>query len=107
MAFPVRCCALVGKFEDPRIAESVNALVPHLTRRGVKVLVSEHDPPGVPGAGVTQVADGELGARADLLIAIGGDGTLLHAARLVESHAVPVVGVNIWRLGLLYAVIHA
>jgi len=49
MAFPVRCCALVGRFEDPRIAESVSALLPHLARRGVEVLVSEHNPPGVPG----------------------------------------------------------
>jgi NAD+ kinase len=101
MAFPVRCCALVGKFEDPRIAESVNALVPHLTRRGVEVLVSEHNPPGDPGAGVTRVSDAELGARADLLIAIGGDGTLLYAARLVARRSVPLLGVNRGRLGFL------
>jgi NAD+ kinase len=101
MAFPVRCCALVGKFEDPRIAESVNALLPHLTRRGVEVLVSEHNPPGVPGGGVTRVADGEFGARADLLIAIGGDGTLLYAARLVARRSVPLLGVNRGRLGFL------
>ena len=101
MAFPVRCCALVGKFEDPRIAESVNALVPHLTRRGVRVLASEHDPPGVSGAGVTRVTDAELGARADLLIAIGGDGTLLYAARLVARRSVPLLGVNRGRLGFL------
>jgi NAD+ kinase len=101
MAFPVRCCALVGKFEDPRIAESVNALVPHLTRRGVQVLVGEHAPAGVPGAGVTRVTDAELGARAELLIAIGGDGTLLHAARLVARRSVPLLGVNRGRLGFL------
>src|SRR6184192_3481729 len=101
MAFPVRCCALVGRFEDPRIAESVSALLPHLARRGVEVLVSEHNPPGVPGADVTRVADAELGARTDLLIAIGGDGTLLHAARLVAHHAVPLLGVNRGRLGFL------
>src|SRR5881275_2497624 len=89
MAFPVRCCALVGRFEDPRIAESVSALLPHLARRGVEVLVSEHNPPGEPGA------------RTDLLIAIGGDGTLLHAARLVARHAVPLLGVNRGRLGFL------
>ena len=41
MAFPVRTCAVVGRFTDPRIAESVGALLPHLERRGVSVLVSE------------------------------------------------------------------
>ena len=41
MGFPVRTCALVGRFADPRIAESVGALLPHLKGRGVQVLVSE------------------------------------------------------------------
>ena len=41
LAFPVRCCALVGRFADPRIAESVSTLLPHLASRGVQVLVSE------------------------------------------------------------------
>ena len=41
MAFPVRTCALVGRFADPRIAESVGALLPHLESRGVEVVVSE------------------------------------------------------------------
>src|SRR5437763_13751377 len=99
MAFPVRCCALVGRFEDPRIAESVSALLPHLARRGVEVLVSEHNPPGVPRADVTRVADAELGARTDLLLAIGGAGTLLNAATLGARHAVTVLGGNRTRLG--------
>lgn len=37
----------------------------------------------------------------DLLIAIGGDGTLLRAARLVANHKTPVLGVNCGRLGFL------
>ena len=99
MAFPVRCCALVGTLQEPRVAESVGALVPHLASRGVQVLVSEPIAPSTPG--VTPVAEGELGQRADLVIAIGGDGTLLHAARLVARHAVPLLGVNRGRLGFL------
>ena len=42
MAFPVRTCALVGRFADPRVAESVGALLPHLESLGVRVLVSEY-----------------------------------------------------------------
>ena len=41
MAFPVRACALVGRFVDPRVAESVNALLPLLQKRKIQVLVSE------------------------------------------------------------------
>jgi NAD+ kinase len=101
MAFPVRTCALVGRFADPRIAESLGTLLPHLSSRGVRVLVSEADDRGVPVAGVTRVPESEIGERADLVIAIGGDGTLLYAARLVAGHAVPLIGVNRGRLGFL------
>src|SRR6202162_425608 len=101
MGFSVRCCALVGRFADPRIAESVSALLPHLASRGVRVLVSEGATLGVGAAGVTRVAERECGERADLLIAIGGDGTLLHGARLVARHGVPLLGVNRGRLGFL------
>ena len=101
MAFPVRCCALVGRFADPRIAESVSALLPHLASRGVRVLVSEDATLAAGAAGVVRVAERELGERADLIIAIGGDGTLLYAARLAARHAVPLLGVNRGRLGFL------
>src|SRR5258707_9281853 len=101
MAFPVRCCALVGRFEDPRIAGSVSALLPHLASGGVRALVSEDAALAAGVAGVVRVAERELGERADLIIAIGGDGTLLYAARLAARHAVPLLGVNRGRLGFL------
>ena len=41
MTFPVRACALVGRFVDPRVAESVNTLLTHLKERQIQVLVSE------------------------------------------------------------------
>jgi len=50
---------------------------------------------------VTRLPEGALGARADLVIAVGGDGTLLHAARLVARDQAPLLGVNRGRLGFL------
>jgi NAD+ kinase len=101
MAFPVRTCALVGRFADPRIAESVATLLPHLASRGVEVLVSETAELSAQSTAVRRVADSEIGERAELVIAVGGDGTLLYAARLVARHAVPLIGVNRGRLGFL------
>jgi NAD+ kinase len=100
MAFPVRTCALVGRFSDPRIAESVGTLLPHLQSRGVRVLVSD-DSELARDAPVTRVPERTLGERADLVIAVGGDGTLLYAARVVARHNVPLLGVNRGRLGFL------
>jgi len=101
MAFPVRSCALIGRFADPRVAESMSSLLPHLKSHGVQVLVLEGDdlPDGLDD--VVRVPSGELADRADLVIAIGGDGTLLYAARLVARHGVPLLGINRGRLGFL------
>jgi len=101
MAFPVRACALVGKFSDPRVAESVNALVLHLQSRHVHVLISTDAPFSSEGPGVVRIPEREIGERADLVIAIGGDGTLLYAAGLVARHGVPLLGINRGRLGFL------
>ena len=43
MGFPVRLCALIGRFSDPRVAESVDALVPHLLSQDVQVLICEEE----------------------------------------------------------------
>ena len=100
MAFPVRSCALVGRYTDARVAETVSALLPHLKSRGVQVLASE-SAAGLDAPDVTRVPEAAIGARSDLVIAIGGDGTLLYAARLVARHGVPLLGVNRGRLGFL------
>ncbi len=97
---PPRTCALVGRFTDPRVAESAQAVLAHLAARGVTVRVDAAAPlANAPGA--SGVPHGELASGADLMIAVGGDGTLLYAAGLVARHRVPLLGINRGRLGFL------
>jgi len=101
MAFPVRVCAFVGKLTDPRVQESATLLLPHLAARGVEVLANE-DLRAADGKLQLRAVDAQqLAERADLVIAIGGDGTLLYAARLVARRGVPLLGINRGRLGFL------
>ena len=101
MALPAQACALIGRFSDARVAESALTLLPHLRNRGVQALLPEHDLLDAPPGLVERIPEHEIPHRADLVIAIGGDGTLLYAARLVAQHDVPLIGINRGRLGFL------
>jgi len=101
MALPAQACALIGRFSDPRVAESALALLPHLKKRGVRALLPESDPLVASADLADRVPEAEIANHADLVIAIGGDGTLLYAARLVARRGVPLMGINRGRLGFL------
>ena len=54
MTSSVRVCALIGRFTDPRVAESAAVLVPHLIERGIRVLAHEN-PGGVGGESAVEI----------------------------------------------------
>jgi NAD+ kinase len=93
--------ALVGKVEDARVADSLVSLAAHLCARGLAVYVDrEVAIEGLPDSLLRRPVE-ELGREADLIVAIGGDGTMLFAAQLALARGVPLLGVNRGRLGFL------
>jgi NAD+ kinase len=101
MALPAQACALIGRFSDARVAESALTLLPHLKKRGVRALLPDSDPLDAPAGLVERIPEEKIADAADLVVAIGGDGTLLYAARLVAHRDVPLIGINRGRLGFL------
>jgi len=96
-----RSLALVGNDRDPRVIESMQALASHLHSRTCQVLVDATCSAEFGEVPVERYPPEQLAARAALLVAIGGDGTMLHAARMAAPYSIPIVGVNRGRLGFL------
>jgi NAD+ kinase len=66
----------------------------------LKVYVNEHLKPHA-GRGLAVRGDAFLATKTDALLALGGDGTFLAAARLAHGSGIPVLGVNLGRVGFL------
>jgi NAD+ kinase len=101
MSHSFKSIALVGNATDLRVAECMLSLASHIYSRGIRALVDPRVNLAFKPDCVVTCPESALASRADLIIAIGGDGTLLYAARLVASQSVPLLGINRGRLGFL------
>src|SRR5882724_3188089 len=87
--------------------EEARTVVPDLLKwclaRGLQPLCDKETAAICPDATVATARKPELPAQVDLLLVLGGDGTLLSMARLVGDLGVPILGVNLGGLGFLTA----
>jgi len=94
-----RRVALIGK-PTPQIAQSLRALREILRGRGCEVLLERETARSV-GDGESAADFETIGRLADLAIVVGGDGTMLSAARNLVRHGVPLAGINQGRVGFM------
>ncbi len=101
MSREFKTVALWGRLGDRSVMEPAQQVLAHLRKRGIAVLASVPSDAARGFDDAKHVDERDIAATADLVIAIGGDGTLLHAARNVAARDVPLVGINRGRLGFL------
>jgi len=92
---------LWGHLADAKVAEPAATVVSHLRDLGIQVFIAEQDDIPADLNDVTSLPAEKLPEAVDLMVAVGGDGTLLHTARIVARQGVPLVGINLGRLGFL------
>ena len=97
---PPRRVGLVGKAHHPQLRPVVEHLVRRLAAGGVATVLEERTAAGWEQPGAARV-ENLLGAGLDLIVVLGGDGTLLSVARAAQAEGVPLLGVNLGSLGFL------
>ena len=94
----IRRVGICVKPEQPQLADMIRALEKWLVERGIDAFPDLESGRWTEAAGL---ARGELVARVDMVVVLGGDGTLLAVARAVGDRDVPILGVNLGTLGFL------
>lgn len=96
---PFQCTALIAKPGDSNLADTLRPIHDFLLEQQLDVVL-DNNAADLLGND-TFISMDNIGKKCDLAIVVGGDGTLLSAARALVTHDIPIVGVNRGRLGFL------
>lgn len=92
---------LIAKRGDPLVGETLERLARYLTDRDHLVLLDQSSAEVCPKLDFQAMDKKSLSETCDLAVIVGGDGTFLNAARELAGGNIPLLGVNMGRLGFL------
>ncbi|MFI0474535.1 NAD(+) kinase [Halomonas sp. HMF6819] len=98
---PFNTIGLIGRLGSDKVVDSLSRLVTYLVEHDYRVLVEDRTATMIPDHGQPETSRRVLGERCDLVIVVGGDGSLLGAARSLCQSGTLILGVNRGRLGFL------
>jgi NAD+ kinase len=92
---------VITKPQAESAQQTLLSLFDFLKSQNVKVMIDEQIPDAINIYNFSKVSRDEIGKQCDLAIVVGGDGTILNAVRSLSQAHVPLLGVNVGRLGFL------
>lgn len=92
---------VIGRKQTESTILSLRRLMAFLKREGLTMVLEEETAAAISGHGERVAPKDRLGELCDLVIVVGGDGSLLTAARALAKFSVPLLGINRGRLGFL------
>jgi len=96
-----RTIGIVGRLGSAKALDTVRRLKRFLLERKLQVILEDGLAEALPGHGLQVCSWRTLGEACDLVIVVGGDGSLLGAARALVASGVPLLGINRGNLGFL------
>ena len=92
---------LVGRPNHSGVVDSLSRLFAFLSEKDVEIVLDDVTAGLIENPGVNECTREELSSRCDLVIVVGGDGSMLNVAKFIASDQVPVIGINRGKLGFL------
>ncbi len=100
-ARPFTTIGLIGRLGSNKVVDSLKRLIRYLTERDYHVVIEDRTATVIADHGLPETSRRALGELCDLVIVVGGDGSLLGAARTLCETGTLILGVNRGRLGFL------
>ena len=92
---------LVGRPNHSGVVDSLSRLFAFLSEKDVEIVLDDVTAELIENPDVNKCTREELSSRCDLVIVVGGDGSMLNVAKFIASDQVPVIGINRGKLGFL------
>jgi len=100
MSEKITTVGIILKPGDPNVVKALDAVLAVLNAHDITIYLAKGTDTEIANT-VTRLSTSDIGKQCDLTIVIGGDGTLLYAAREMAPFETPILGVNMGRLGFL------
>lgn len=101
MTYQFKNIGIIAKKNDDKVISTLNKLIHYLNQCNINVFLDNTINLALSEHQYQSLSIQEIGTQCDLVISVGGDGTLLGAARELADYEIPLLGINLGRLGFL------
>ncbi len=92
---------IIGRVRNPGVKETLHALIHYLSDLKINFFIDQETADAIDEKKLPRLNREALAKECDLVIVVGGDGSLLHAAHVLVNHETPMLGINRGSLGFL------